>query len=112
VVVWVTVGENNLPEIESEYDSECRTILFTHMKKSLNLKAYAHMTKDVVHDDCRALAVVLQNNPEPRQLPVSCFKQLVKHEKTAAEPYQPLVTTLHNIFNTLDSISPWHCMCA
>jgi hypothetical protein len=60
VVVWVAVGENGLPEIESDYDSECRTILFTHMKKSL--KAYAHMTRDVVHGDCRALfnTVVLQ----------------------------------------------------
>jgi hypothetical protein len=58
VVVWVTVGEHGLPEIESD-DSECRAILFTHMKKSL--KAYAHMTRDVVHGDCRALfnAVVL-----------------------------------------------------
>jgi len=104
VVVWVTVGDNDLPEIESEYDSECRTILFTHMKKSL--KAYAHMTKDVVHGDCRALfnAVVLLNNPEPHQLLVRCFKQLVKHEKTAAEPYQPWVTTLHNIFNALDTV--------
>ena len=104
VVVWVTVGENNLPDIENEYDSECRTILFTHMKKSL--KAYAHMTKDVVHGDCRALfnAVILQNNPEPRQLLVRCFQQLVKHEKTAAEPYQPWVTTLQNIFNALDTV--------
>jgi hypothetical protein len=104
VVVWVTVGENNLPDIENDYDSECRTILFTHMKKSL--KAYAHMTKDVVHGDCRALfnAVILQNNPEPRQLLVRCFQQLVKHEKTAAEPYQPWVTTLHNIYNALDTV--------
>jgi hypothetical protein len=74
------------------------------MKKSL--KAYAHMTKDVVHGDCRALfnAVILQNNPEPRQLLVRCFQQLVKHEKTAAEPYQPWVTTLHNIYNALDTV--------
>ena len=104
VVVWVTVGDDDQPEIESDYDSECRTILFTHMKKSL--KTYAHMTKDVVHGDCRALfnAVVLQHNPEPRQLLVSCFRQLVKHEKTAAQPYQPWVTGLNDIFNTLDTV--------
>ncbi len=50
VVVWVTVGEDNNLEIESEYDSEYHTVLFTHMKKSL--KAFAHMTKDVVHLCC------------------------------------------------------------
>ena len=74
------------------------------MKKSL--KTYAHMTKDVVHGDCRALfnAVVLQLHPEPRQLLVSCFRQLVKHEKTAAQPYQPWVTGLNDIFNTLDTV--------
>ncbi len=66
VVVWVTVGEDNNPEIESEYGSECRTILFTHMKKSL--KAYAHMTKDVVHGDCRALF----NAKQPRTAPTPC----------------------------------------
>ncbi len=89
VVVWVTVGDDGQLEIESEYDSESRTILFTHMKKSL--KTYAHMTKDVVYGDCRALfnAVVLQQHPEPRQLLVSCFRQLVKHEKTVSQPYQP-----------------------
>jgi hypothetical protein len=104
VVVWVTVGVDNQPELESDYDSECRTILFTHMKKSL--KTYAHMTKDVVHGDCRALfnAVVLQHNPEPRQLLVSCFDQLVKHVKTASQPYQPWVTGLNDIFNTLDTV--------
>ena len=41
VVVWVALGEDRLPAIESEYDSACRTFLFTHMKKSL--KAYAHI---------------------------------------------------------------------
>ena len=37
------VGDDNQPEIESDYDSEAegRTILFTHMKKSL--KTYAHI---------------------------------------------------------------------
>ena len=38
VVVWVTLGDDQNPVIESEYDSACRTFLFTHMKKSL--KAY------------------------------------------------------------------------
>ncbi len=60
-----------------------------------------------MHDgNCRSLfnAVVLQQHPEPHQLLVHCFKHLVKHEKTAVVPYQPWVTDLHNIFNTLDTI--------
>jgi hypothetical protein len=104
VVVWVTLGDDQLPAIESEYDSACRTFLFTHMKKSL--KAYAHMTKDVVHGDCRALfnAVVLQQHPEPRQLLVSCFNQLVEHKKTTSTPFQPWIGGLNDIFNTLDTV--------
>ena len=104
VVVWVSLGDDRLPAIESEYDSACRTFLFTHMKKSL--KAYAHMTKDVVHGDCRALfnAVVLQQHPEPRQLLVSCFNQLVEHKKTMSTPFQSWNSGLNDIFNTLDTV--------
>jgi hypothetical protein len=92
----VTVGEHGQPEIESDCDSECRTILFTHMNQK----------KDVVHGDCRALfnAVVLQLHPESRQLLVNCFRQLVKHEKTASQAYQPWVTGHNDIFNTLDTV--------
>ena len=104
VVVWVALGDDSLPAIESEYDSACRTFLFTHMKKSL--KAYAHMTKNVVHGDCRALfnAVVLQQHPEPRQLLVSCFNQLVEHKKTLSTPFQPWIGGLNDIFNTLETV--------
>ncbi len=94
------VSDNGLPEIESDYDSECRAILFTHMKKSL--KAYAHMTTDVVHGDCRALfnAVVLQQHPEPRQLLVS-FRQLAMYEKNGSTAI-PMTYSTHST----PSISP------
>ncbi len=73
------------------------------MKKSL--KAYTYMTRDVVHGDCRALfSAVVQATSEPHQLLVSCFRQLVKHEKTVALSFQPLVTGLNDIFSTLDTV--------
>ena len=68
------------------------------MKKSL--------TKNVVHGDCRALfnAVVLQQHPEPRQLLVSCFNQLVEHKKAMSTPFQPWIGGLNDIFNTLETV--------
>ncbi len=83
VVVWVTVGDDGQPDIESDYDSECRTILFTHMKKSL--ETYAHMTKDVVHGA----------TPGTPTTP---------SEKTPSQPFQPWITQLNDIFNTLDTV--------
>ncbi len=67
---------------------------------------------------CRALFSALQQHPDSLQLLVRCFKQLFKHETTAVVPYQPWVTDLHNIFNTLGTcvysrlLIVAACMCA
>ena len=80
--VWIGIDKDTRkPTIESDIESQKRTVLFQPMLKSMS--NYKLLTKSVVPDDCFSLfnIVVKTAEPEPRAVLVAACNRLVSCKK-------------------------------
>jgi hypothetical protein len=103
--VWIGIDkQTKLPVLESDIDTQKRTVLFQAMLKSLS--KYRLLTAKVIPGDCFTLfdTAVKTEEPEPRAVLVSACNRLVSCKKTADIPFQQWYNELESIYEQLATV--------
>ena len=103
--VWIGINKiTKLPILESDIDTQKRTVLFQAMLKSMS--KYRLLTAKVIPGDCFTLfdTAVKTEEPEPRAVLVSACNRLVTCKKTADIPFQQWNNELESIYEQLATV--------